>query len=421
MMNRRIINFLQNLILLCLTASAIYLLTCFPMLDGALAGKMQDLLSRPDETVRSNVDLSETVAMVHLVVTDNDEYGRYARLNAGTKESEFQQLAPLFREAIGSAAGEETVTDEELRVALDSPGIYLDLTAAMPAAAVAAWLGEEYSENRTVKAMALVTTQETAVLYFRGDDDEIVRCESALTSTAVRELTAAFEPNGGQFAFESGYDGLSPYTVLVQETPETVDIRTEVPDSYTAYNLLTALDFNAHTNSRYYESSGVEVILQSPMTLKVSMDGTVRFSTDGGVTSNLYRACQTGSVPTAAEALRCAGGIAKKLAEGTDASALTLERMEKTERGWIITFRYHANGIPVRMAGDRPALRIVIDGDVVTEFTYRCRSYTPLDRSEVLLPPSMAVAIAAMQEGAELILGYVDSGAETLSARWFAR
>lgn len=421
MANKRVVDFLQNLILLALTASAFYLLTCFPMLDGVVSGKMQAFLTRPDNAVQKDVEISEMVAAVHFVVTDQNEYGRYALLNADTDAPEFQKIAPLFREAIGSASDLVETTEDELRSALQSPGVYVDLTASLPLSAVAAWLGEEYSVIDRVKALALVTTEETVMIYFCGADDRVVRCSSALTSAAVRELTAGFAPNGGQFAFESEHDGLAPYTVLVQEIADAVDISAEIPAGYTAYNLLTALDFNAHTNSRYFESSGVEVVVQSPFTLRIGSDGTVKFSTDGEVTSDLYRVSDTEGIPAAEDALRSAWGIAKALTEATSASELTLDSMEQTEHGWVLSFRYHFNGVPVWLVNDRTALRIVISGGAVTEFEYCCRKYAALEQQAELLPPTMAVAIAAMHTDAELTLAYIDNGSETLSARWFAR
>ena len=52
------------------------------------------------------------------------------------------------------------------------------------------------------------------------------------------------------------------------------------------------------------------------------------------------------------------------------------------------------------------------------EFAYRCRAYVPEGEASVLLPPTMAVAIASLYPGGELSIGYVDSGAGRLHADW---
>lgn len=423
MSNKRIVDFLQNLILVALMVSALYLLTRFPMMDGAVSGKMKEFLVGQDSAVQHTVDIADAVSAVHLVVTDQYEYGRYACLNAASDGAEFQRLAPLFREAIGSAAAAESVSAEEFRTALERPGIYMDLRTALPLSAVSAWLGENDTDmgDGEVRAVGLVATEETAELYLVEADGDVFRCASALTSNAIRELTASFAPNDGRFAFESGYETLSPYLILIQDNPGASVLQAALPSEYTAYNLLTALEFNAHTMSRYYESSGVEVVMQSPFTLRIGTDGSVNSSTDGEAPQGLYRLVSAGKIPTVREALQSACTIAHVLREGTNAAELTLNSVERTDDGWIITFYYHVNGIRVYLGEDRDALRVVISGDMVTEFDFICRSYTPLEQNSELLPPDMAVAIASMHRGAELTLAYVDNGAETLDAQWVAR
>jgi hypothetical protein len=207
MSNKRIVDFLQNLIIIALAISALYLLTRFPMMGGAVKGKMQEFLVGPNNAVLETADIAEAVSAVHLVVTDQYEYGRYACLNTATDGAEFQKLAPLFREAIGSAAEGESVSDEIFRTALERPGIYMDLRTALPMSVISVWLGEDGADlgDETVRAMALVAAQETAELYLLEGDGSIRRCTSALTSNAVRELIGSFAPNDGGFAFDKDY------------------------------------------------------------------------------------------------------------------------------------------------------------------------------------------------------------------------
>lgn len=419
-MNKKwIVNWLQNLVLVGLTVSALFLITRFSVFDGVLSGPIS-LLSMPESNVSAGGDISGAIATVHIAVTNELEYGRYTGMNIPVSGEEFKSLVPLLREAIGSAVEGEQVQDGVFRSALQTPGIYVDLTTSLPIRCVAAWLGEEQQGEGTVRSFAVTTEEETATLFLLDGEGQIVRCRTALTSAAVKELTVAFAPNGGRLAFESGYDTLQPYSVLVQESTPAADVSAALPGGYSAYNLLTALDFNAHTNSRYTESSGVEVVMQSPRTLRIGRDGSVSYSTSGKVDSELYQVTGSGAVPTAAEALKGACTIASALTAGTDASALTLEGAEQTENGWIITFGYHVNGVKVRLGDDRYALRVVVEGDSITAFDYYCRAYTPLEQSAVLLPTSMAVAIASLQTGAELSLVYVDSGSEVISASWLA-
>ena len=421
-MNKKVIvNFLQNLTLLGLTVTAMMLLMRFPMLDGVVSGRMRELLSAPESTVQSSVDLSGMVASVHLVVTDETEFGRYTQINAPASGTEFQRLEPLLRGAIGSATTSREATHAEFRTAMKTPGIYVDLTTALPISVVAAWLGERFDGEDSVRALALTTARETAMLFLLREDGSLVRCECALTSSAVREVASEFPPNGGQFAYESEYKGLAPYTVFVQKVDSVVQLSASIPAGYSAYNLLTALNFNAHTNSRYFESSGTEVVMQAPHFLWIGTDGSVHYSSDGEVSDSLYRiACANGS-PSSVEVLQGVYLLATALTSGTAATPLSLECMERTETGWVVTFGYRYAGLCVRLGDERPALRVVVTGDTITEFDYYCRAYTPKQEEVVLLPPSMAVAIASANNGGELTLAYVDNGVNVHGAHWFAQ
>lgn len=420
-MNKRIIvNFLQNVTLLTLTFTAVLLLMRFPMLDGVVGGKMREILAAPESDVRSSVDLSGAIAAFHLVVTEETEFGRYTQLNASAAGAEFQQLEPLLRGAIGSAAEIREATHAEFRTALETPGIYVDFTTVLPVSVVAAWLGEKFDCEDNIRALALTTARETVLLFFLREDGSVARCECALTSSAVREITAAFPSNGGRFAYESEYTTFSPYTVLVQTVNSAAQMEAAIPAGYSAYHLLTALNLNAHTTSRYFESSGTEVVMQAPHFLWIGTDGTVHYSSDGEVTDQMYRISGAGEVTDAVAALRGAYFLATALSSGTDAAQLSLDKIEKTETGWIVSFCYRLNGIRVRLGNERAALRVVINDGVIEEFDYYCRAYTPTLENANILPPLMAVAIASMQDGAELTLAYVDTGMSVHGAHWFA-
>lgn len=420
-MNKKIIvNFLQNTTLLTLAITAVLILLRFPMLDGEISRKMRAILSAPENSVHQSVDLTGAITTLHLVVTDETEFGRYTQMNASSSGEAFQKLEPLLRGAIGSAAKMREATHAEFRAALQTPGIYVDLTTALPISVVAAWLGEQFDCEDDIRALALTTARETVLLFFLREDGSLLRCECALTSSAVREITAAFPPNGGRFAYESEYSAFSPYTVLVQTVNNAAQMVASIPAGYSAYNLLTALTLNAHTTSRYFESSGTEVVMQAPHFVWIGADGTVHYSSDGEVTDQMYKISCKGEMPSAVEALQGAYLLATSLSSGTEASSLSLEGIEKTETGWIITFCYRLDGVRVRLGNERAALKVVVSGDVISEFDYFCRAYTPTQERVELLPPSMAVAIAAVHDGAELTLAYVDTGMSVYGAHWFA-
>ncbi|MBR2895906.1 MAG: hypothetical protein IKC03_09685 [Oscillospiraceae bacterium] len=362
----------------------------------------------------------DVIPTVHFVVTDDKEYGRFASVNALTSDVDFQKMLPLFRQAIGSAGERKEITDSLFREMLQYPGIYLDLTVSLPMSVVAAWLGEASDTDESIRALALVAEQETTKIFFYQTDGSVICCSSALSSSAVREITAGFAPNGGKFAFESEYTSLAPYMIMEQEMLPVTDLYSSLPNGYSSYNLLTALDFNAHTYARYVESSGVEVVMQSPRTLRIGTDGLVHYRADGEVDSELYRIVGVDHNPTAAEVLRSVSRIAYALTTGTNASTLGVSSIEQIEDGWEISFHYQVNGVKVYLPNDQTALRVLVKNNIISEFEFYCRSYEPLEQISPLLPLSIATSIASLYRDEELVLAYVDQGGERIHACWFA-
>ena len=260
------INTLQNLTILVLLASAVFLISRLPMFHISWAPRMQQLLT-PSATgtdYNAPADLDSVMAAVHLAVMGNAEYGRHTQYSAEVGGDSVSQIRPLFREAMGSAESLGTAGDELLQQALLTPSLCLDLTRELPIAAAAFWLGENVEISGSVRSMALTTEEDTAALYLWDSRGLINHFSTALPSSAVEELALTFAPNGGSFGFESGVDGLAPYTILVSEPASVRAAWSALPDGYSAYNLLAALEFNPHTNSRYFESSGTEVVEVHP-------------------------------------------------------------------------------------------------------------------------------------------------------------
>ena len=426
MTDKRLRNALQNLILVLLTVSALFLLTRLPSLRGIQWGsRVQDLLSSaPAASPREPAGLPlEMLPSVQLLVTGDSEYGRYGRLNIPAEDPVLQTVTPLFQEALGSATEVGLTADASLREALDGAGFYLDLTpsASLPLTALEPWLGELSSLERTVRALALTAGEEGfAQLYLLEPEGGIYLYETALPVSAVRIACEGFPPNGACFSYETNYGSLEPYTLLIAQAEALPDLNAELPAGYSTYNLLTALDFNAHTLSRYFESSGTEVVEESPRVLRISPNGTVDFVSRGESGSHLFHT--PGEAPALPEGLAAGWRLAEALTEGTGASPLRLRTAEETEDGYVLRFRYEADGTPVIFSDEEDALTVAFSGGQITAFSYRCRAYTLAEEGAVsnLLPASMAQAMAAIYPDACLSVGYEDSGAGPLTAQWLA-
>lgn len=411
-MSKKLVDRLQNVALVVLTLSAVFLLLSFFHLRGGWTARFQTLLAvRPAAGGQEEASgVGELLAAPHIMVTSDSEYGRCGRLYTPAGDALLEKMLPLFGEALGSADQVGAAADQTLRAGLGKSSLYLDLTVELPLEVVAAWLGERTVFDRAVRAMALTTEgRDTAVLYLCGGEGEIFRYFTALPASAVEALTESVSPNGSLFAYETNYAPLAPYTVLVREAEGLPQVRSELPATYSSYRLLTALDFNAHTNSRYAEPDGTEVVMDGRRTLRIGPEGTVTY--DSGEED-------AGGRGGALEALRAAGRLAAALTGGVDASPLYLRRLEEREDGYLVGFQYQVEGVPVRFPDEADALTVLVRGAGIAEFTCRCRTYVPEEEASVLLPPIMAAAIASLYPEGELSLGYVDSGSGRLHADW---
>ena len=418
MRDPRLRGFLQNAALVLLTASALFLLTRLPLLQSIRLSAPPLFTAEPGGE-GEEAPPAAMFASVNLMATrDSDEYGRCGLLYAGAEDEALKEVIPLFQEALGSAVPAGTVEDTALREALNHPGLYLELTGGpLPLEAAAAWLGEDPPFRLSVRSMALTAEgDEGASLFLLDGDGGILRCSTALPVSALRSSCEKLSPNGAYFAYETGYTSLAPYTVLIPKITPPPDVTAERPAGYSAYNLLTALDFNAHTLSRYTESSGAEVVEESPRTLRIGPNGNVSFISRGAIASGLYRASGTGL----REVLAAGGRLAGALSGGTGSSPLFLRSAEETENGWVLRFRYQVDGIPVYFSDGSDALAVTFQDGAVTSFTYRCRVYTALEEAPAaLLPAGMAQAIAAAYPESALSIGYEDDGSGELAAQWY--
>mgnify|MGYP006968285072 FL=1 len=418
MRDPRLRNLLQNAALLLLTASALLLLARLPLLQS-IRLSAPPLFTAESGGEEGDAPPAAMFASVNLMATrDSDEYGRCGLLYAGMEDETLQEVIPLFQEALGSAVPAGTVEDTALREALNHPGLYLEFTGGpLSLEAAAAWLGEDAPFPSVVRSMALTAEgDEGATLFLLDGEGAITRCATALPVSALRSSCEKISPNGSYFAYETGYTTLAPYTVLMPRVAPPPDVTAERPAGYSAYNLLTALDFNAHTLSRYTESSGAEVVEESPRTLRIGPNGNVSFISRGTIASPLYRASGTGL----GEVLAAGGRLASALAGGTGSSSLFLQSVEETETGRVLRFRYQVDGIPVYFSDGSDALTVTFQGASVTGFTYRCRAYTPSEEAPAaLLPAGMAQAIAAAYPDSALSIGYEDDGSGYLTAQWY--
>ena len=180
--------------------------------------------------------------------------------------------------------------------------------------------------------------------------------------------------------------------------------------------LLTALGFNPHTNFRYSESSGTQVIMEGDSSLRIHPDGTVLYQSGSQPVLKIGSGQEALSVN---ETILGTEGLLTSLTGSIPSGAgFCLLEFQQDGASTVLRFGYHVDGLPIRFSDGGFAAEVTLDGSGITRLSLRFRQYTLSGESSRLLPLKQAMAIAAGQPGAELAVGYTDNNGDTVSAQW---
>ena len=188
-------------------------------------------------------------------------------------------------------------------------------------------------------------------------------------------------------------------------------------------SFLRLAEFNPHTENSYTDSSGTIVIREVYGTLRLPPDGTVTYQGDSAEIGSLYYVNSvTPGKPTMSESIDAAQKLVFTLLRDLIGDAeLYFSGYEGSSKSCTVAFDYAVNGTPLHFSDGTHAAYVTIEGQTITSFQLRCRSYTVSDSPSLLLPIRQAAAIAGSKyQNAELHICYEDRGADTVSAAWFA-
>lgn len=427
--SRSSLSRLQNAAIALLTVSAVFLLTQTPLF-GDFAGKTPYELAQ--DWLSSDTALAETVTAdasdlaLPVRVVFSNEYARFGLDAVTTADTDFEQAGAFFREALGSAGEQTPCRESDFLAALQSSGIYLDLETETPLSLLCEMLGASAPESELmhIRRLLLTPTEDGVTLYLEDGESGFFSCPTAADAYALSEALAALDGNGTDFAFSlSGdFSQLSPYTLVFSE-PETRNTLSAVNALSDKAAFLRLAEFNPHTENSYTDSSGNTVIREVYGTLRLQPDGTAVYQGDSVEAGSLYYVTSAASgKPTMSEAVAGAQKLVFTLLRDFCGDAeLYLSGVESGAKRYTVTFDYTVNGTPLHFSDGGHAASVTIEGQSITAFTLRCRSYTVSDSPSLLLPIRQAAAIALSRYlNAELHVCYEDRGADTVNASWFA-
>ena len=417
-------NVIQNIAIVLLSVSAVLLFAqtqLYSLGSSLFAGDTFSGLfesSSSSETVPAPVSLADVAAPVQVAVTGH--YGRYGQSGLSTTDSSFSALGTLLGEALGSAGTISSCSEQTFRSGLGTVSVYYDFLRPLPLELLAGLTGSTLKAgSQSVRGLLLSASGKSVTLYLWDGNTAYSQCSTYVTLENLQELVGSYELGNAFFAFELGtkYTSFAPLSLFItgDRTVRVLSASTGPSDTDV---LLTALDFNPHTNSRYAEVSGTQVIMEGNSTLRIATDGTVTYQ-DGG--DNDLRISNGSGIPTLSEAvLGSYRLLLNLLSDQVGDAQLCLQSAVQSGSSTSLQFGLLVNGLPVRFPNGTAVATRRLCGTSVSSFHLRFRKYTSTEENCLLLPLRQAAAIAKQYPDCELTACYVDTGGSTVSAQWLA-
>ena len=425
--NSAVINRLQNIVIVLLSLSALFLLLQTPLF-GTFANQTLPQLAEglfsaePSSGDTVAVELSGLTAPVRVVYTD--EYTRCGSDALTTADDSFSRAGALLGEALGSVGAMIPSTEEAFLAALENSGIYYDFTVGLPLEILCDTLGTSVpiSHDILVRRALLCSDGSAASLYLLDQNGTCCAFSTALPGAVLTEFLSSLEGSSIYFALTEGdtYDALSPFTLIMSEPTPRYMLSASASLTSDLSELLRLAEFNPHTENRYTESTGTTVVRESYGTLRITADGTVTYRSGSAEAGELYTVSTDRSVASLTESVAAAQRLASTLLQKSGgAASLYLSSVEENAKGCTVTLDYVVGGTPLRFADGSHAVSVTVEGRSITAFSLHFRSYVLTDIPALLLPIRQAAAIARKKHtGSELSVFYVDSGADSVGVSW---
>ena len=302
------------------------------------------------------------------------------------------------------------------RSALGKPSVYCDFLEPLPVSYLADLMGITAESELSVRALAAAEQNGQVVLLLWDGGSRYYQCVTAVQPSTLTEVLDHFELGVTAFAFEdlSGYgQHLAPLSLFPDPLPELPQL-TVTESTVSTETLLSVLGFNPHTNSRYTDAGGAEVVVEGDRVIRISGSGTFSYTSGGETVLSVESA---GGLPTPREAVSGVLELLDQLIPEGDARLYLLE-WQQSETATFLTFGYQSGGVPIRFADGSAAAEVTLSGNTISALSLRPRQYSAASSASPLLPLRQAMAIAGRTEGAELSIGYADTGVYPLSAVW---
>lgn len=415
--HRRRRDFIQNIAITVLAVSAVLLFTQTQLYSLGSGNGFRRLFFGSVQESSSAAPVQEQPLASPVRFAVSGPYGRYGNINATINSDE--TLRSLLREVLGSTGTFTACTMADFQSALESTSVYFDFLSPLPLSILGEMAGTSGSDSLSARRLIVSGQSDPVTLFLWDGEDGYLSCITAVSLKNLEQTAGQYELGNAAFAMDlvkinPNAGQLEPCSLFLDSMPDLPSLSVEVPD-YEESFLLAGLGFNPNTKNRYTDDD-TEVISESGRSLRIRHDGNITYQSSDGTLS----IDTAGELPTMEEAAAGTGALLNSLLAPTAGDeALYLTGIRQNGRLTYLTFSYQVDGVPVRFSDGQDAAKAVLDGNSVSALSLRIRRYSKSESASHLLPLRQALAIASLQDGAELSLGYADHGG-SVEAEWLA-
>lgn len=293
----KLLDRLQNLAIAVLSLSFLFLLVQTPLFgdtgDTTIASTVRGWFTDRQTSAAEEPDSLAALAVPVRIVQSND-FIRSGLDALTTADDAFETVGSFLGEAIGSARGISSVSENTFLSALDGSGLYFAFACDLPLEVLSARLGVQSPTARQLdvrRCLLGLDGEDTATLYLQDTKQGVYRFSTAVSAASVRDYLESQDGGNADFArsLGEGYTSLSPYTLVF----DSVSARRELSaanalSDYPSEELLRRAEFNPHTKDRYVESSGTEVVIEGQRKLYLHTDGMLSYSGGAAEDGSLF-------------------------------------------------------------------------------------------------------------------------------------
>ena len=252
----KLLDRLQNLAIAVLSLSFLFLLVQTPLFgdagDTTIASTVRGWFTDRQTSAAEEPDSLTALAVPVRIVQSND-FIRSGLDALTTADDAFETVGSFLGEAIGSARGISSVSENTFLSALDGSGLYFAFACDLPLEVLSARLGVQSPTARQLdvrRCLLSLDGEDTATLYLQDTKQGVYRFSTAVSASSVKDYLESQDGGNADFArsLGEGYTSLSPYTLVF----DSVSARRELSaanalSDYPSEELLRRAEFNPHT------------------------------------------------------------------------------------------------------------------------------------------------------------------------------